>query len=231
MGLDGVELVMRVEERFGVEIEDAEAGPVTTPGMLIDLVFSKLPATEVDRCCSQRAFYLLRRALGEQYGTARKEIRPETGIRAWFAGEDSHNRWFRLQEQVGAKSWPGLELRPRDQELLKMAHLSVFFLSFTIFMAWLRNADAILLALMGGFAAVWISSKLAEAWTAGFRRYPPARIKILRDLVPFVETSGQITWTRARAAAIISGIVIDQLGLEAQEYREEARFVEDLGLD
>ena len=62
MGLDSVELVMRVEERFGIEIHDSEAEPIRTPGMLVDLVFSKLQTGPQNYCASQRAFYVLRRA-------------------------------------------------------------------------------------------------------------------------------------------------------------------------
>ncbi|HTG43670.1 MAG TPA: hypothetical protein VK633_03980 [Verrucomicrobiae bacterium] len=40
--MDGVEMVMLAEERFGVAITDDEAEKVRTPEMFIDLIFGKL---------------------------------------------------------------------------------------------------------------------------------------------------------------------------------------------
>jgi acyl carrier protein len=39
MGMDGVEMVMMTEEAFGIEISDAEAERILTPGQLIALVW------------------------------------------------------------------------------------------------------------------------------------------------------------------------------------------------
>ena len=46
--MEGVELVMATEEDFGISISDAEAGAVTTPRMLIDLVLEKAPQRSRD---------------------------------------------------------------------------------------------------------------------------------------------------------------------------------------
>jgi hypothetical protein len=60
MGLDGVELVMSIEEGFGVTIADAEAEACVTPAAVIDLVFGKLRASDERVCISQRACFLQR---------------------------------------------------------------------------------------------------------------------------------------------------------------------------
>jgi acyl carrier protein len=44
MGLDSVELVMAFEENFGIEISDAEAESLTTPGQVRDLVLARYAA-------------------------------------------------------------------------------------------------------------------------------------------------------------------------------------------
>ena len=62
MGLDAVELVMRVEEEFGIEIPDAEAEEATTVGKLYELVLSKLKPDNRDVCLTSTAFYRTRQA-------------------------------------------------------------------------------------------------------------------------------------------------------------------------
>ncbi len=45
MGLDIIEIMMKVEETFGVSIEDGEVEKMSTPRDLIDLVMSKVGQT------------------------------------------------------------------------------------------------------------------------------------------------------------------------------------------
>jgi len=42
MGLDAVEVVMAIEEHFGISLSDADAARCVTPAILIDLVLAKV---------------------------------------------------------------------------------------------------------------------------------------------------------------------------------------------
>lgn len=57
MGLDGVEIVMKVEDAFGIGIADSEAEKIVTPAQLIALVLSKVDRTPQPACLTQRAFH------------------------------------------------------------------------------------------------------------------------------------------------------------------------------
>lgn len=84
MGLDGVEIVMAVEERFGITIADEEAEITLTPGKLIDLVLAKVRKTDFSQCESRRAFYALRRALMKLTGVSHQAVRPEAELASFF---------------------------------------------------------------------------------------------------------------------------------------------------
>ena len=56
MGLDGVELIMAVEEKFGISISDEEAQRVLTVGDMKRLVRAKLDITDSASCLTQRHF-------------------------------------------------------------------------------------------------------------------------------------------------------------------------------
>src|SRR5687768_242840 len=126
MGLDGVEMVMATEERFGITISDAEAELISTPGMLIDLVVSKVQLNSERFCRSQRAFYLLRRALHTTLGLERSAIRPESQIRTLNTGEAPEFFWPKLQAAVSARSWPPLEIPLALQNAHRVAALGTF---------------------------------------------------------------------------------------------------------
>lgn len=103
MGLDGVELVMVVEEHFGIGIADAEAATLETPRLLADCVIRKVTAeVENDKCPSQRAFYRIRREL-RGMGLPRSAIRPEAKF-AELCEEVTWRRrkawWMRLRDRL-----------------------------------------------------------------------------------------------------------------------------------
>lgn len=85
MGLDGIELVMALEEAFGVELTDAEVERTVTPRKIGDLIFSKLQSTDQRICQSQRAFYLLRKTFMRQFGLPRANITPDMSFRSLIA--------------------------------------------------------------------------------------------------------------------------------------------------
>ena len=60
MGLDAVEIVMSVEETFGIEISDADAESLQTPKQLIEFICQRIKSSdEASICISQRAFLVL----------------------------------------------------------------------------------------------------------------------------------------------------------------------------
>ncbi len=66
MGLDLVELVMAIEEAFGVSLSDSECAKAVTPRLLGDLVFAKLQTVEEGVCLSPL--------------TLRSDLRPPTWV-------------------------------------------------------------------------------------------------------------------------------------------------------
>lgn len=53
MGLDGVELLMTIEEEFKFTISDAEAAELDTVGKVVDLVHARLRQNAEEPCPSQ----------------------------------------------------------------------------------------------------------------------------------------------------------------------------------
>jgi acyl carrier protein len=219
MGLDSVELVMAIEEGFGVNISDAEAETCITPSLLIDVVFAKLRSTDERVCLTQRAFYLLRNAAIKNLGVARKAVVLDADIRSLARDRNQKIIWNNLKTEIQARSWPALA-RPSWLTVI-LGICSVFiFLSAIYHQHWIMaTAGALLFAV------------ISERTTRPFKRCIPSRHSTFRKLVPSAMTSNFISWTRTQVALLVRKIVIEQLGLKEGQYRENANFVKDLRMD
>jgi hypothetical protein len=112
MGLDTVEFVIAVEEKFGIKIEDAEAVECTTPRKLTDLILSKLEKTDEATCITQRAFHVLRRAFRKVLSVPRGDFRPETPLARLVPAKERRKVWQDIRTEVGAERWPDF-VRPQ----------------------------------------------------------------------------------------------------------------------
>lgn len=99
MGLDGVELVMDVEECFDISISDAKACDLITPALLIGHVLRSIKSSP-DRksCISLRAFHQVRASLAKTTLAKRSDIRLGTQIKRLFPKPGRHELWraFRI---------------------------------------------------------------------------------------------------------------------------------------
>ena len=100
MGLDGIELIMAVEEEFKIVIADVEAASCTTVGKLVELVFSRLKQNEGVPCPSQHGFYVVRRKVREFLDLGRFRVRPETRLDELIGRTDRRQVWCGLIQNV-----------------------------------------------------------------------------------------------------------------------------------
>ena len=218
MGLEGVELVMALEERFGVAITDAEAETAVTPAAVVELIFGKLRSTDEQVCVSQRAFYLLRKGLARTLGVSRRSVALGADVRSFAVGRSEREVWHDLKTTVQARSWPALA---RPWWLV----VSLWLLSLGVFCALLAVFPWYVAGACTGFVA-FVGVRLTQP----FRSCIPARFSKVQALVPFAVTSDAIAWTRDQVASLVKRLVIEQLGLREEQYREDAHFVKDLGM-
>jgi len=64
MGLTIVEIVIHLEQEFGVDLPDTEAGRLTTPGKLVDFIVEKLGASAERADVSKRVEAIIIDQLG-----------------------------------------------------------------------------------------------------------------------------------------------------------------------
>jgi acyl carrier protein len=101
MGLDSVELVLDIEDAFQIALSDEEAEKSLTPGILTDIVFSKVNKAGRDLSCqSQSAFYRIRKILVDEFGFRRSLISPTTPLKVLIPLKQRLSVWKVLQAQL-----------------------------------------------------------------------------------------------------------------------------------
>lgn len=86
MGLDSVEVIMDIEDRFGIEITDAEAARCARVGDLLGVVMTKLEAGETTKperqqWTRQQVLEEMRDIIVEQAGVRRELVTLEARLR------------------------------------------------------------------------------------------------------------------------------------------------------
>ncbi len=117
MGLDLIELVMDVEDAFGIEIPDADATSLTTVGALILYVQSKTKSYSAGPCATSVAFHSIRRFLLGRLPLQRRDVRPEAKLETLIPESVRRDLWRELRQaynrrppRLGRPWWTGIIL-------------------------------------------------------------------------------------------------------------------------
>ena len=233
MGLDTVELVLEIEEAFGISIPDDRASRMLTVGDVYEFILENTADSTLksSTCLSAAAFYDLRRYV-RSLGLSPSEILPKTKLEHVIPLIGRRTYWKTLSSRMDLQ-FPRLE-RPSWLVLLNcMLVAIVVSASFLGFAA--RNVVA------GIFAAVVfgvISSSLLVFLTQPFAIYPASTCSTIRDLVKKLVAINYSTLSTRYSTRNPSDvwnalqlIVAEQLGVDRSKVVPQARFVQDLGAD
>ena len=168
MGLDGVELVMEIEEEFGIQLSDDEVAPVETVGQIIQLVESMI--TPESRQKTGAAFYRLRQVIADSALVDKRLIRPTTDLRRFIPDSQVASVW-RERRDAGFHV-PCLTLSKRGVALFVTLWLVSMILAikavnyFTPWSGWGLGVGAVVLVLG------WIPVLSMVFWLASTPVFP-----------------------------------------------------------
>ncbi len=236
MGLDGVELIMKVEKTFGINIPDQEAEKIITVGDLHDAVWKHLEGkySEASKACkSQALFYKLRQGVIETFQLSRQDFRPNMPMNDIFP-EQNRKQVYNSFAQTYQLQLPNLELTPSWASFLTYVGLasilgglacSLILLFFFDFTNW------VLLIPVAGMVLTWIISTLLNPMRT---HIAPASVRQFTQQVfalnyaTIIDDKGV---SRKEVEMVIDHIIIDVAGVEPEEVIPGARFTDDLGID
>ncbi|MCE2968488.1 MAG: hypothetical protein ACK55O_09840 [Phycisphaerales bacterium] len=231
MGLDGVELVMEVEDRFRIKLPDSECSHVRTVADLAALVISRLP-TASGFCPTARSFFSVRRTLVQKCDVDRRTLRPATPLEVVFPRGKRRARWKSLAKTE--RHLPRLRLSETARRGFNAVGLLLLFLCFPLLILLLLERGV-----LGGFLAALALAIGAIAFGVVRARWAdefPAGCTTLGDLVRTISPEsipsdgGRRLLVEQRILEQVQDITAEQLGLKRDKVTPESRFVEDLGM-
>ena len=100
MGLELVEIVMDVEETFGVIVSDEGATQIRTVAQLHEYILEYRQRDKQQGCPTGRVFRDIRQVLTATTSVPRREVRPSTKLETILPPRTRYRAWKRLQQDV-----------------------------------------------------------------------------------------------------------------------------------
>ena len=232
MGLDSVEMVLRIEADFDISLDDAAAASILTPRDLIEAVLAKIQQTPATQCLTQRAFHRVRAGLLRNLPLKRKDVTPSTPL-AGLVPKGQHTALaVRLAAELDTGPLPGL-VRP----LWLCVLLWVLCLAPGAAIAlWRPLAMPASIMFFAGAVTAAALGVAAERTTRRFRTEFHPRTPTVGSWARWIvahktgwAAAAPAVWTREQVSERVREIVIEQLRCE-KSYHLDAQFVRDLGM-
>jgi hypothetical protein len=234
MGLDAVELVMAVEEKFNISIADEEASKVVSVGDLKQLVRSKLNIADTDGCLTQRAFYLIRKKATAEFGILRRNLRPDTTLATVFPQSTRRESWQNFQMALGVAELPEL-VRPNSLN----STITALVLVGIVLPAWygaLHGQHFGLWMLFGaalgssvGWGLAMLTRPMKTEFRAGHDRVGDLARFLVANYPQEVGKPRTAKWTEEEISCLLREVIMDRLGVT--DFDDNSQFVRDLDMD
>lgn len=228
MGLEAVELVMDVEDHFGIIIQTTEAERFRTVGDLVVLIHGRIAAAQEAYCPTLPAFLKLRATVRNVTGDSAFRIRPQQRIVDRLNVPERRELWKQLTELLGS---PPRGLR---RPLLLRQILGATVISYVVISLMAALAiDVRIWPLTIALAVV--CTFLLHIATVRFRTVPPDGWITFGDIttkvvsVTFATKQLQLR-TADDILCELRPLIAEVLGVNGDEIVASARFIEDLGV-
>jgi hypothetical protein len=237
MGMDTVELVMRIEEEFGIDLPDEELQAIKTVGDLYRLVLMKLETGSSQRLSN--AYYRLRRAMIACLGLQRSSIHPSTKLRPLLPKPTRAAAWKCLAE-VSDLAFPKLRHPRWARDAIRGLTAVAVLAFFAAMVLWSHPWGLFWLPLVGTTAIIGVMTMAGlYAATPFLARELPVRTvgELAKQLLGMnlaklgPEEGGGEPPAKGDVWQRIVFLFCDQMQLDWEQITPEARISEDLLID
>jgi acyl carrier protein len=229
MGLELVEIVIEVEETFGIIVSDDTAANIRTVGQLHDYILDRRRQTQQHGCPTGHVFRDVRRVLTETASLPRQAIRPSTELKTILPPRIRRRVWKRLQQEAQGRL-PDLCLPFRLGPVLAGACLVAGVIGTVMIVPHVGLVHAMVLGGTALVAMLLVAFFVTRPFALSF----PHGVATVGDvaratLPPKYEAAVKQQMTDEEVWEKLRKIVADTLGVKVEKVTPSARFVEDLG--
>lgn len=234
MGLDSVEMVMEVEDEFGVSLPDAECEKVRTVRDLVQLIARHLPRAS-GHCPTAQEFYRFRSCAIDTLALDARVIRPSTLLASLFPLKSRLAKWSKLA--AGHASMPRLS-PPRATRIAlgrAMTAVTVLWLGLGVWI-WLSLVDPIsgaVVVMLGVIALMLIYQQVYRMLSTEFPDECDTVGDLVRRTTPVVIHDDPVIRAETEALILLKvrHIAAEQLDLKLSDVKADSDFVHDLDMD
>jgi len=229
MGLDTVELVMDVEDHFGISIQLEEAEKVVTVGDLVALIQQRIAGAQRHPCATLAAFYAVRRIVRQVVADEAFRIRPSDKLIDKLTPEQIRELWRALPDK--------LNLFPDYLWLPQPSRLFVQIFAWGLPLLFLLLSVAVSpVYLIWGILIVTLVFIALTIWVSSWRCVPPPGWSTMAELTKkcagfTIATKKVQLETPEQILQELSPIIVRNLGVKASDVTLQASFINDFGAD
>ncbi|MER0440535.1 hypothetical protein [Emticicia sp. W12TSBA100-4] len=233
MGLDSVDLLVKIEKTFSISISDHEAEEIETVGELHNAVWGKLDHQNKEKCISQSLFYKIRQYVFDNFKFQKKDFLLSTNLNDVFPKENRKDFYLKFSKNLNLEV-PNLTLNESWGKFLNyfgvITILGGLLISAILIIVFDYTKWSLVSPILGIILTTIISKKLEPLRTT----ITPS---FVLDFTPKIVSLNYSTLSqntgisRIEMESIINYLIADAAGLEIHFITPDKKICHDLGID
>jgi len=233
MGLDSMEILMKVEDTFDIKIPDREAEQILTVGDFHNVVWQHLVGKHSDKCKSQNLFYRLRKLFADTFHFLPQHLKLDISPEEVFPKTNRRQVYLSFAETANLQL-PKLELTKPWDILLTTFGIVTIIGGFATSLMLINFFDCCKWTLVLPIIGIILTFLLSEFLN-------PKRIlikeKTIREFIQHILALNYSTFlanegtNRQEMESVINHIIADMGGVDIEEVSSEKKIGDDLGID
>lgn len=233
MGLDSVEILMKVEDTFAIKIPNQQAEEITTVGDFHNVVWQHLEGKHSDKCKSQNLFYKLRKSFSDKFNYSPKHLHLDSSPEQIFPILNRRKEYLSFGNQMKLKL-PDLALtKPWTTVLISFGFVTVIggLAESIILIIFFNYTNWVILIPIAGIILTLLFSELLN---------PKRKLIQEQTMREFTHHTLALNYStllanegnnRQEMETVINYIIADKVGLDFDEVTFDKKIADDLGVD